>query len=212
MFCFQKKKIEFQIYGTRNSDWPKPTIRAKYDLSPGVSVFALLCTFPARRVCPWHEIVDLVTGVQSLRAVTVSLLHWFSGASCEMVACVADSCKHPCTQSVQPLQFACSNFPENKKPFLIGYFGLVWYAPFDWPKIMITLQSRAYNKNKCTLISRSDGGGQPIDLVFHYPRWLFLFNSMSDSPFYCNACSVHLEKSTDKNLVEMGTKVYKKTH
>ena len=41
------------------------------------------------------------------------------------VACVADSCKHPCTQSAQRLQFACSNFHENKKPFLIGYFGLV---------------------------------------------------------------------------------------
>ena len=64
-------------------------------------------------------------------------------------ACVADSYKHPCTQSAQLLQFACSNFHENKKPFLIGYFGLVWYAPFDWPKIMITLHSRAYNKNKC---------------------------------------------------------------
>ena len=29
---------------------------------------------------------------------------------------------------------------------------------------------------------------------------------------YCNACSVHLEKTTDKNLVEKGTKLYKKTH
>ena len=35
---------------------------------------------------------------------------------------------------------------------------------------------------------------------------------MSDSPFYCNAYSVHLEKTTDKNLVEKGTKLYKKTH
>ena len=35
---------------------------------------------------------------------------------------------------------------------------------------------------------------------------------MSDSPFYCNACSVHLEKTTDKNLVEKETKLYKKTH
>ena len=26
------------------------------------------------------------------------------------VACVADNCKHPCTQSAQRLQFACSNF------------------------------------------------------------------------------------------------------
>ena len=41
------------------------------------------------------------------------------------LACVAVSCKHPCTQSVQRFQFACSNFHENKKPFLIGYFGLV---------------------------------------------------------------------------------------
>ena len=81
-----------------------------------------------------------------------------------LLACVADSCKHPCTQSAQQLQFACSSFHENKKPFLIGYFGLVWYAPFDWPKIMITLQSRAYNKNKCNLISRSD-----IDLVVIIP-------------------------------------------
>ena len=38
----------------------------------------------SRRVCPWHEIVSLVTGVQSRRAVTVSSLHWFSGASCEI--------------------------------------------------------------------------------------------------------------------------------
>ena len=73
------------------------------------------------------------------------------------LACVADSCKHSCTQSAQRLQFACSNFHENKKPFLIGYFGLVLYAPFDSPKIIITLQSRAYNKNKCNLISHSDG-------------------------------------------------------
>ena len=36
--------------------------------------------------------------------------------------------------------------------------GYTHYAPSDWPKIMITLQSRAYNKNKCNLISRSDGG------------------------------------------------------
>ena len=41
------------------------------------------------------------------------------------IACVADSCKHPCTQSAQRLQFACSNFHENKKPFLINYIGLV---------------------------------------------------------------------------------------
>ena len=33
---------------------------------------------------------------------------------------------------------------------------------------------------------------------------------MSDSPFYCNACSVHLEKTTDKNVVEKETKLYKK--
>ena len=70
------------------------------------------------------------------------------------VACVADSCK----QSAQRLQFACSSFHENKKLFLIGYSGLVWYAPSDWQKIMITLQSRAYNKNKCNWISRSAGG------------------------------------------------------
>ena len=38
----------------------------------------------SRRVCPWHEIVSLVTGIQSRRAVTISLLHWFSGASCEI--------------------------------------------------------------------------------------------------------------------------------
>ena len=75
-----------------------------------------------------------------------------------VIACVADSCKHPCTQSAQRLQFARSNFHKNKKPFLIGYFWLVWYVTFDWPKIMITLQSRAYNKNKCNLISRSDCG------------------------------------------------------
>ena len=68
------------------------------------------------------------------------------------LACVADSCKHPCTQSLQRLQFACSSFHENKKPFLIGYFGLVWYAPFDWPKIMITLQSCACNKNMPSVI------------------------------------------------------------
>ena len=42
-----------------------------------------------------------------------------------LLACDADSCKHPCTQSAQQLQFACSSFHENKKPFLIGYFGLV---------------------------------------------------------------------------------------
>ena len=35
---------------------------------------------------------------------------------------------------------------------------------------------------------------------------------MSGSPFYCNASSVHFEKTTDKNLVEKGTKLYKKTH
>ena len=101
------------------------------------------------------------------------------------VACVADSCKHPCTQSAQRLQFTFSNFHENKKPFLIGHFGLVWYAPFDWLKIMITLQSRGYNKNKRNLISRSDG---EADLL----TWCLLF--LSDSPFYCNACSVHLER------------------
>ena len=73
---------------------------------------------------------------------------------------------------------------------------------------MITLQSHAYNKNKCNLISRSDGGADLFDLVFKYSCRLFL----SDSAFYCNACSVHLEKTTDKNLVEKGTKLYKKTH
>ena len=36
-----------------------------------------------------------------------------------------DSCKHPCTQSAQRLQFACSYFHNNEKPFLIGCFGLV---------------------------------------------------------------------------------------
>ena len=36
----------------------------------------------------WHEIVSLVAGLQPLRAVTVSLLHWFSGASCEMAYCL----------------------------------------------------------------------------------------------------------------------------
>ena len=36
---------------------------------------------------------------------------------------------------------------------------------------------------------------------------LFLFNSI-----YCNACSVHLEKTTDKNFGEKGTKLYNKTH
>ena len=41
---------------------------------------------------------------------------------------------------------------------------------------------------------------------------IFLLNLKSDSPFYCNARSVHLEKATDKNLVEKGTKLYKKTH
>ena len=112
------------------------------------------------------------------------------------VACVANNCKHPCTQSAQRLPFACSNFYENKKPFLIDYFGLVWYAPFDWPKIMITLRSKQV---------QFDFGlwwwGRPIDVMFEYSCWLFLFNSMSDLPFYCNACSVHLEKTTDKNLV-----------
>ena len=77
-----------------------------------------------------------------------------------ILACVADSSKHLCTQSTQRLQFACSNFHKNKKPFLVGYFVLVRYASFDWPKIMIMLQSHAYNKNKRNLISRSDGGAE----------------------------------------------------
>ena len=96
------------------------------------------------------------------RCLSFSTPRYGDGPACRCfeltVACVADSCKHPCTQSAQRFQFACSSFHENKKLFLIGYFGLVWYAPFDRPKIMITPQSRAYNKNKCNLISRSDGG------------------------------------------------------
>ena len=58
----------------------------------------------------------------------------------QLLACVADSCKHPCTQS---------------------------------------------------------------DLMFEYSRWLFLCNSIFDSQ-----CA----RTTDKNLVEEGTKLYKKTH
>ena len=78
---------------------------------------------------------------------------------------------------------------------------------------MITLQSRAYNKNKCNLISRSDGGAYVLTWCLNIRVDYSFFNSMSDSPFYyCNACSVHLEKTTDENLVERGTKLYKKTH
>ena len=78
---------------------------------------------------------------------------------------------------------------------------------------MITLQSRTYNKSKCNLISRSDGGADLLTWCFNIPvDHSLIFNSMSDSPFYCNACSVHLEKTTDKNRVEKGTKLYKKTH
>ena len=37
---------------------------------------------------PFARNLNLVTGVQPLRAVTVSLLHWFSGASCQMAFCL----------------------------------------------------------------------------------------------------------------------------
>ena len=37
---------------------------------------------------PLARNLNLVTGVQPLRAVTVSLLHWFSGASCQMAFCL----------------------------------------------------------------------------------------------------------------------------
>ena len=37
---------------------------------------------------PLARNLNLVTGVQPLRAVTVSLLHWFSGASCQMAYCL----------------------------------------------------------------------------------------------------------------------------
>ena len=90
---------------------------------------------------------------------------------------------------------------------------------------MITPQSHAYNKNKCNLISRSDGGARPIDLVFEIliiPLQfdisfaeilvfeILIIPLQFDISFA--ACSVHLEKTTDKNLAEMGTKLYKKTH
>ena len=65
---------------------------------------------------------------------------------------------------------------------------------------MIALQSHAYNKNKCNLISCSliiYGGTDLLTWCLNIRVDYFFFNSMSDSPFYCNACSVHLEKTTD---------------
>ena len=104
---------------------------------------------------------------------------------------MAGSCKRLCTQSAQRLHFACSENPtvfhENKKPFLIGYFGLVCYALFDCPKVMITLQSRAltggptYIRVNCSFLIRC--------LIRH---------------FTVMVCSVHLKKATDKNLFEKG--------
>ena len=73
---------------------------------------------------------------------------------------------------------------------------------------MITQPSHAYTKNKCNLFSRSDGGADLLTWSLNnHADYSFLI-----LPFYCNACSVHLEKTTDKNLVEKGTKLYKKTH
>ena len=75
---------------------------------------------------------------------------------------------------------------------------------------MITLQSRAYNKNKCNLISRSVGVADlstcclniHVDYSFSIRCLIRHFTVMH----------VHLEKTTDKNLVEKATKLYKKTH
>ena len=101
--------------------------------------------------------LNTMTG-QCVNTVQCIKIHWsliplvlranFSFDNHIFLACIEDSYEHPCTLSAQRPQFACWNFHENKKPFLIGYFGLVCYAPFDWPKPMITLQSRACNKNK----------------------------------------------------------------
>ena len=52
---------------------------------------------------------------------------------------------------------------------------------------MITLQLRAYNKNKCNLISRSDGGADLLTWCLNIRVDYSFFNSMSDSLFYCNA-------------------------
>ena len=81
---------------------------------------------------------------------------------------------------------------------------------------MIMLQSHAYNKNKCNLISRSDGGADLLTWCLNILVDYSFSNRCLIPPFYCNACSVHLEKTTNKNknknLVEKGTKLYKKTH
>ena len=138
---------------------------------------------------------------------------WFRWAA-RGKTCVADSCKHPCTQSAQRLQFACSNFHENKKPFLIGYFGLVWHAPFDWPKIMITLESRAYNKNKCNLISRSGGGADLLTwcLIIHVDnsfsiRWLIRHFSVMHARFTSRRPPIKISSKRGQNCTRKHTRV-----
>ena len=72
---------------------------------------------------------------------------------------------------------------------------------------MITLQSRAYNKNKCNLISRSDGGADQL-------TWCL--NIHVDYSFAVRYLIRRNARFTlrrpDKNLFEKGTKLYKKTH
>ena len=73
---------------------------------------------------------------------------------------------------------------------------------------MITPQSRAYNKNKCNLISRSDGGADLLTRCLNiHVDYSFAIRYLI-RPY----ARFTLEKTTDKNLVEKGTKLYKKTH
>ena len=57
-----------------------------------------------------------MTGVQPLRAVTVSLLHWFSGASCRMAYCLKLQLdlfieRIGCTGDFRS-KYKCSSFPS----------------------------------------------------------------------------------------------------
>ena len=78
---------------------------------------------------------------------------------------------------------------------------------------MITLQSRAYNKNKCNLITRSDGGADQLTWCLNtHADYSFLIRSLIRHFTVMHTRFTLTRPLHDKNLVEKGTKLYMKTY
>ena len=77
---------------------------------------------------------------------------------------------------------------------------------------MITLQSRAYNKNKCNLISRSDGGADLLTWCLN----IHVDYSFSIRCLIRHFAVMHARFTLRRPLIKIsskkGTKLYKKTH